>query len=547
MDVLAADGPARGSPQARSAALLTALALGSFVWLQLARVDASLPYPQNWDESPILAGAGRVVRDGELNPHVYSYPSLPVYIAAASLALGYVALNGESAKRVPIAELGRLASPFYEQPQAVAWVRKTWVIMFAGALLALATAAGRLAGPWAMVLCALLSLTGTAAAFSAWNYVNVDIPLVLFSALLVLHLVSSAGSALLRDRVGIPALLCGAAIACKYTAVVLLIPCAIALWAWSERERGLRLILFVAAALAGFLVLCPYFLLDLPRFLEGLAFENHHYRSRGHSGMDGTPGWPQLLRYLGFLGAEYGLASSGFALAGVVALSRARRVEAIVLLVMAIAWLGFLSRYKVFFVRNALPVSGLVPLLAAIGVVAAFRALRQWCARRSARALALRPGLIAGLVCAGMLILTVPYAKLAASFSAVDSRNRLAAFAVEHLQAKSRLLIPAALPVAAFTLPRSIQIRVVAFTRPDEVRGHLRRVVNRPMYALVPHFSERSGWVESRVTAERAGIAVLPASRRVVASFPGTPLIPVREGEVCVNPSFDLVRLDAAP
>jgi hypothetical protein len=238
---------------------------------------------------------------------------------------------------------------------------------------------------------------------------------------------------------------------------------------------------------------------------------------------------------------------SGFALVGAAAIARRRRLETILLLVLFCAWLAFLSRYKVFFVRNALPVSGLLPLFAAIGVCATFGALQRWLARQPARALSAHPGLIAALACAALLALTMPYARLVASFAPADSRNRLAAHVREHLPEKARLLIPAALPVAAFTLPRSIQVRVVDFARPDQVRSHLRRKINRPVYALVPQLSDRSGWVASRVAAERAGIAELPAPRRVVASFAGDPLIPVRGDDVCVNPAFDLVRVDPGP
>ena len=529
----------------RVATVLVVLAIGLWIHRGFAQVDGSLPYPQNWDESPIMEGAARVVQGGQLNPGLYAYPSLSVYIASAALAVGYVSLNGESRKRVPIDQLGRLESPYYEQPQAMAWVRKTWVLMLAGAWLALASIAQRLAGPWAMALCAWLTFGNTTAGLLAWNYVNVDIPLLLFAALTLQQLIGSAGSALLRDRVLVPAVLCGAAMACKYTAFVLLVPCAIAAWAWSERDRGRRLVLLVLCAFASFVVFCPFFVLDLPAFLQGLAYEHWHYKVRGHSGVDGDPGWGQLFGYLGFMLGEHGWPLCGFALAGALVLLRRKRLEALLLLVFALCWLGFLSRYKVFFVRNALPVSTLVPVFAAAGVCATVSALAAWCAQRPQRVLAARPRMLAVALCALAIALGVRGQAIADTYlHPADPRNRFVAWAARELGPHDRVLIPSALPIAPATYPERAQMVEVDFSKPENVRANLQPGPGESVYALIPHFSPRGGWVATRVRAQQAGVATLPRSR-VVKRFPALPLIPVRKKDVCMDPGFDLVKLEA--
>lgn len=526
----------------RWAALVVALALATFVAVGFNKIDGSLPYPQEGDEAPIINGAARILQSGSWNPAVYSYPSLPVYLIAAFLGLGYVAEDGQSHAHIRLAKLGKLESPYYDHPRTVATARRAWVMMAALALLAVALTALRVGGPWVMAASAIISLVSATNLKLAWTYLNVDVPLTMFGALCVFHLVDSAGERSFRERAWIPGMLCGLATACKYTGFVLVIPCLLAIWLFSTRDRVRQSIVLVATTVLTFFVACPFFLLDLHSFLEGLAQENWHYHSRGHSGAEGVPGLPQLGAYLGRLFNEYGIGLCLLAIAGCVSLLRKQtRVAAVILCVCAV-WLGFLSNYKVFFIRNALLVIILVPLFSAAGIGPVTSQLTRWIETRGPRNLAHHASLCGALVMAVVIAATLPYARMGGYLRPQDSRNRFVAWAEEHFAPRTRVLIPKTLPIAPATLPRQTSVQVVDFSSADAVRGSLRQGRD-PTYVLVPVLSNRAGWPQARIKPIRAGLALLP-ERVLEKSFEGTPFLGAGGGSV--NPGFDVFRLKRA-
>jgi hypothetical protein len=60
----------------------------------------------------------------------------------------------------------------------------------------------------------------------------------------------------------------------------------------------------------------PYSILDVTGFLNGLAFEAHHYAS-GHRGFEGHPGLPQLQFYLAHFTSEFAVGGIILALVGI--------------------------------------------------------------------------------------------------------------------------------------------------------------------------------------------------------------------------------------
>ena len=60
------------------------------LFLLFRHIERTLPYPQHTDEVFISGPASNILVKGDLHPHRFNYPSLPTYIAAASMALGFV-------------------------------------------------------------------------------------------------------------------------------------------------------------------------------------------------------------------------------------------------------------------------------------------------------------------------------------------------------------------------------------------------------------------------------------------------------------------------
>ena len=120
----------------------------------------------------------------------------------------------------------------------------------------------------------------------------------------------------------VPALWAGLAAASKYTLGLVFLPVLIGIWMYQDRDRRL---VFSGVAMATvcltFLAAVPYALLDLPAFLNGLAFDAWHYRT-GHVGFDDEPGLSQLRYYVSHFTTEFGRLGAVLAIIGSVAALR---------------------------------------------------------------------------------------------------------------------------------------------------------------------------------------------------------------------------------
>ena len=516
----------------------TMLCLLTSLWTGLRHVDGTLPYPEHFDERNIMLGAQRVLKNGDFNPKVHAYPSFPIYLDAAALALGLIKANGESARHIAVKDLGQVGPPVYERMRVVEVPRKLWVVLGVGCQGVTAAIAYHLAGPAAMLITAALLTFAAMPMAIAWKYVGVDVPMALFCALALCNLISGRSSDRYRKRVFEPAVLCGAAIACKFTAFWLLLPCWTALLLYGRRDRSSRAAELGVIALATFVLLCPRFVIDLPDFIDGISFENFHYRVRGHKNFDVEPGWPQLLHYLEDITGAYGYVFSGFALVGLSSLLRTDWRAASVLLSFALPWLFFLSTYKVHFARNLLPVQLVAAVFAALGTLALFRAGVAQLQRRER--FAPRAHLLTGAALVFIVALGLPYQQSAGAFSArADTRNRFTRWAANNLSAGSEVVIPDALALSPETLPSTLTARFVDLTDATKVN----QLVRPGNYMLVPLWSGEAS-VAERVAQQNVGLAALPA-HRALKTFEGEPAKPVQPKTVLVNPSFKLVLFEA--
>jgi hypothetical protein len=532
----------------RGMIVASAIALICACSLDFARMRASLPYPQHIDEQPVLAAAAQILQSGDWNPHLYSYPSLPIYLATVGLGLGVVSASSQGPDRVTTNKIGRLYGGYYEQPLVAAVPRELWMLMGALTLMAAALLAFYNGGAAGLLLATPMLLLGTTVRGLATNYINVDTAMCLWMALCLLQLVSSESSQRARDKILIPGILCGAAIASKYTAVVLLAPCLLNVCLWSERDRVLRSIALALTALAAFVLFCPYFVLDPSHFVDGLAAEAYHYGVAGHRRFDVEPGLGQLIAYAHNVLDEYGMGIAVLALLGMVGLAVDRPRRAAVLIALPLASLVLLCRYKVHFARNALPFQMIAPVFAAAGGLFAHRllcaALTRWVGPRAHWAAPLHLQLLA----AGLILIAVlpslPFGRARGSYERnSDSRNLFVAWAKKRLPKGSNVVLINNMPVAPRTLQPELNPLVVDLRDVDDVR----RFAIPGNYMLLAHWNPRPGWAAQRLALVSPGLQALPA-HEVVKSFDGRPVIPIKKDrESCFNPGFDLVRFTDRP
>jgi hypothetical protein len=182
-------------------------------------------------------------------------------------------------------------------------------------------------------------------------------------------------------RAVLPGVLCGLAVACKYSVGVVLVSCGIATFLGSRADRrwSAVCVLALSAALT-FFVAVPYSVLDFSHFRADVLYEARHYRT-GHPGFDGPPGVAQFLYYLSNIQQDNGSIWCALAALGALwGLVRNPRV-AMVVLSFPLLMLLHMSTNRVHFLRTVLPVFTMVPILACAGVFALWSTLSRFAVR----------------------------------------------------------------------------------------------------------------------------------------------------------------------
>ncbi len=387
------------SPPYRPVSLPTrtpAAALATVVLLALAvrlwGIGWQLPWQFHPDEGHYTWKAIDLLSQDTYNPKYFRNPSLLTYVFLAEYRL----LGFQPPKADADAAT---ADGLWRPPSGVAFVgRLTSAILGVLTVLVIGLMGWRALGPWVGVLGALfLALAFIHVRDS--HYATNDVPSVFLLTISV-----AASLALLRGpRLGrylLAGLLGGLATSTKYNAglfvVPLLVAHGIAVWrAWrgphprtpspasrrggaTSGERGALVANLVGplalagiAALLAYLAGTPYTVLDFPKWLADFRTQ----ASFVDEAWEGQAQLPAGLPYLLALGTGMGWAMLVAAVVGAVALARTRPATLAVLAAFPVAYLVFMVRSDLFFVRFALPAVPFLCLLAGVGVVAVANAL----------------------------------------------------------------------------------------------------------------------------------------------------------------------------
>lgn len=267
--------------------LLAAISAGLRLW----GIGFDLPLLYHRDEAKYVTIPLRILKTGDYHPHFFNYPSLFFYL----LSLAYVAYFLLMAARGNLGNLDSLTLPEQVMPNVVgrATMPSQFLVGRAVSVLAGVTtvlilydlvrrAFGRRA---ALVAALLLAVSPTHVRNS--HFVAPDVSMICIStaSLWFSYQVLLHGK---RRDYWLAGLLAGLAISTKYNAYPVVIPLVAA---HLMREKRTALLdagiggAFTAIG-AGFLIGTPYAFLDLPAFLNGLAFELRHYATVGDPGIE---------------------------------------------------------------------------------------------------------------------------------------------------------------------------------------------------------------------------------------------------------------------
>lgn len=355
------------SPAAFAYAAVLFLALGVRLW----GVGWQLPWQFHPDEGHYTWKAIDLMSQETLNPKYFRNPSLFTYILLAEYRLlGF---------RPPKADdQAATADGLLRPPSGVAFLgRVTSAVMGALTVAALGWIGWRALGPWAGLLSSLFMALAFIHVRDS-HYATNDVPAVLLLALSV----GASLTLLQRPRLRgylLAGLFGGLATSTKYNAGLFALPLLVAhlVAVWRARDGKFRPpllrqlvlppVLAGLVALVAYLAGTPYTVLDFPKWLADFRTQ----ASFVDESWEGQATLPLGVPYLLALGAGLGWPMLGLAVAGLVVLARLRPALGLVLAAFPVAYLLFMLRSELFFVRFALPVVPFLCLFAAVAVVAA--------------------------------------------------------------------------------------------------------------------------------------------------------------------------------
>lgn len=257
--------------------------------LRVYGIGNSLPYIAHPDEPKIIDSAIHIVKSGDLNPHLYIWPSFYIYLQALLLRVHVIfgTLRGYYAGAASLPDVTHiitLDSGIY------IWARTLAAAIGAASMPLLYTVGKEMFnGSRRVGVAAALMLAVSPLQIEYSHFALTDAPLGLMGLFVLwaayrLSRASSAGTTVLRDPLfwasALSGLLVGVATGTKYNGLYLGLVALIGwVMAWRRNRRGGRDRLFAALvaipvfAALGFVLCEPYILLDWRDWYSGFTFQ----------------------------------------------------------------------------------------------------------------------------------------------------------------------------------------------------------------------------------------------------------------------------------
>ncbi len=428
--------------------VLAAVALAFRLW----GIRFDLPNSYHPDEYVYVDIALKVLKTGDYNPHFFQYPSLFFYILAAA----YVPYFLWSASRGLVSTVDGLALPVELIPRDVViatmptafLVGRVVSVLFATGTVVLIYLIGRrlYSRGVGMLAGLLLAINFTHVRIS--HFVTPDAIMTFFVTLAVLLNYRILRYGRLRDYV-LGGIAVGLAATTKYNAGMTLILLPVAHLLREDRPGLLdrRLAAGIACCCAAFLAGSPYTFLDLPGFLNGLAFEMRHYGLIGEPDQTGsTVAW--YLRYLWKYESPVALLAGVEILRGTLQRSR----KTLYVAGFPVLYFLFISSYKVRNDRSLAPILPVACLLCALLLSALVEAIRTRLLQ--SRGQKAKDLLMALAFCLVAVLPAWATVNLDRAFSQPDVRTTAAAWVERNLPPGSRIVIESYSPLMAKSVHR---------------------------------------------------------------------------------------------
>lgn len=426
---------------------------------RLEGCDFGLPYLHHWDEPFLLTPALRVIRNNDLNPHFWQWPTLPHYLHAVrgTFSLSGAMSRGEIENVFAIRSgddtLYKWDCPypfFYENGRRLTAIFGAMTVVLAGLV------ARRIAGPWAGIASAAL-LAGYSPHLLHSHFATPEVPAVFFvllAAWISLGLFARPPSA---GRYFVCGLFCGLCVATKYNMYpVVLVPLVLHLFNTRRRRFwGVPLAASILGVPLGFLAGCPMALSDPLMFIHGLSSQFSRFLTGAHGGGHVASAGEALGKYLreawqGGRGAPILI----FAMLGVVPARGFGWRKGLAVWVFCIAYVALMTRQKVYFPRYALPCLALLLVPAGCGIASIAR-------RLGGRRLGVRTGLVVVLLVLCIAPQIGPYRREMAALRQPDSRLDMARWIDANIREDAVIAVARELHFAPQTLDS--RFRLVPF------------------------------------------------------------------------------------
>lgn len=377
----------REASDLRTSRMALAVVLIAAAVLRFWAIHRGIAYAVQVDEPEIVERAVNMMRSGSLNPHFFDYPGLSIYLQLVVSIVRFI--------------FGAISGEWYSLAQASGgsfylWGRIVTASFGVATVLVVYQAGMRWGARHALLASGLMAVLPLHVRYS--HYVLTDTPLTFFVALtfllsLVAHERGTLGSFVLAGAAA------GLAAATKYNGGIALIMPLLACWMTVPLRPSRLKVAFATIAASGlaFLLFAPYTILDLPSFLDNFARLANQYRVAVVS----EPLWVLYFKYLvrhAFGWPALLLALGGMGL-GIVRMVRGPgRVRWTLAVVFPLVYYTMLTTQKIVFARYLLPLTPMLCVLAAAGVVSGVSLLRRYEIPRAART-----ALIAALTIAALL------------------------------------------------------------------------------------------------------------------------------------------------
>jgi len=270
--------------------------------MRLWGIAYDLPYGFHPDEQYYLNTSQTIFKNGDLNPHFFNYPSLPIYINTAVYIPYYLIgkLTGLFTSPADIQPMQTISLGVnkFPDPTVVLMGRLITILFGIGTVILVYHIGKKVTGETAVGLTSAFITAVAPANVTHSRYITPDTFATFWATAAFLAIIYIARQGKTRHYI-LAGIAVGFAVSSKYNSGLIILPLILAHFFQYGRQGIKNGRLYAAILFAGlaFAATTPFAILDHATFIEHLAFESQHYSITGHEGMEGdTLNW--YLRYM---------------------------------------------------------------------------------------------------------------------------------------------------------------------------------------------------------------------------------------------------------